>query len=79
MGGKVRRVYEEPRTPYQRLLELGTLKPPSSGRWRSVISHWIRWNCGVIWIDCKQSCSKRANVKVWHPYPNTAGMDRRCN
>jgi hypothetical protein len=27
-GGKVRRVYEEPRTPYQRLLELGTLKPP---------------------------------------------------
>ena len=26
-GGKVRRVYEEPRTPYQRLLELGTLKP----------------------------------------------------
>ena len=27
-GGKVRRVYEEPRTPYQRLLELGKLKPP---------------------------------------------------
>lgn len=27
VGGKVRRVYEEPRTPYQRLLELGTLKP----------------------------------------------------
>lgn len=26
-GGKVRRVYEEPRTPYQRLLELGKLKP----------------------------------------------------
>jgi hypothetical protein len=26
-GGKVRRVYEKPRTPYQRLLELGTLKP----------------------------------------------------
>jgi hypothetical protein len=26
-GGKVRRVYEEPRTPYQRLLELGRLKP----------------------------------------------------
>jgi hypothetical protein len=26
-AGKVRRVYEEPRTPYQRLLELGTLKP----------------------------------------------------
>jgi hypothetical protein len=26
-GGKVRRVYDEPRTPYQRLLELGTLKP----------------------------------------------------
>ena len=25
--GKVRRVYEEPRTPYQRLLELGELKP----------------------------------------------------
>lgn len=27
-GGKVRRVYEKPRTPYQRLLELGKLKPP---------------------------------------------------
>ena len=27
VGGKVRRVYEEPRTPYQRLLELGELKP----------------------------------------------------
>lgn len=26
-GGKVRRIYEEPRTPYQRLLELGKLKP----------------------------------------------------
>lgn len=26
-GGKVRRVYEEPRTPYQRLLQLGKLKP----------------------------------------------------
>ena len=26
-GGKVRRVYEEPRTPYQRLLALGRLKP----------------------------------------------------
>lgn len=26
-GGKVRRVYEQPRTPYQRLLELGQLKP----------------------------------------------------
>jgi hypothetical protein len=26
-GGKVRRVYEQPRTPYQRLLELGGLKP----------------------------------------------------
>jgi hypothetical protein len=26
-GGKVRRVYEEPRTPYQRVLELGKLKP----------------------------------------------------
>lgn len=26
-GGKVHRVYEEPRTPYQRLLELGKLKP----------------------------------------------------
>jgi hypothetical protein len=26
-GGKVRRVYEKPRTPYQRLLELGKLKP----------------------------------------------------
>ena len=26
-GGKVRRVYEEARTPYQRLLELGGLKP----------------------------------------------------
>jgi len=26
-GGKVRRVYNEPRTPYQRLLELGKLKP----------------------------------------------------
>ena len=26
-AGKVRRIYEEPRTPYQRLLELGTLKP----------------------------------------------------
>jgi hypothetical protein len=27
VGGKVRRVYEAPRTPYQRLLELGDLKP----------------------------------------------------
>jgi hypothetical protein len=27
VGGKVRKVYEEPRTPYQRLLELGKLKP----------------------------------------------------
>lgn len=27
-GGKVRRVYEEPRTPYQRLLQLGKLQPP---------------------------------------------------
>ncbi len=27
VGGKVRRVYEKPRTPYQRLLELGELKP----------------------------------------------------
>ena len=27
VGGKVRRVYEPPRTPYQRVLELGTLKP----------------------------------------------------
>jgi hypothetical protein len=26
-GGKVRRVYEKPRTPYQRLLDLGKLKP----------------------------------------------------
>ena len=26
-GGKVRRVYEEPRTPYQRVLELGNLQP----------------------------------------------------
>jgi len=26
-GGKVRRVYEPPRTPYQRLLESGTLRP----------------------------------------------------
>lgn len=26
-GGKVRRVYEQPRTPYRRLLELGSLKP----------------------------------------------------
>jgi hypothetical protein len=26
-GGKVRRVYEEPRTPYQRVLELGQLTP----------------------------------------------------
>jgi hypothetical protein len=26
-GGRVRRVYEEPRTPYQRLLELGRLQP----------------------------------------------------
>lgn len=26
-GGKVHRVYEEPRTPYQRVLELGKLKP----------------------------------------------------
>ncbi|MGH9629384.1 MAG: hypothetical protein ACRD7E_13775, partial [Bryobacteraceae bacterium] len=27
VGGKVRRVYEEPRTPYKRLLQLGQLKP----------------------------------------------------
>jgi len=27
VGGKVRRVYEEPRTPYQRLLDLGELQP----------------------------------------------------
>lgn len=27
-GGKVRRVYEEPCTPYQRLLKLGKLQPP---------------------------------------------------
>lgn len=27
MAGKVRRVYEEPRTPYERVLELGKLKP----------------------------------------------------
>jgi hypothetical protein len=27
VGGKVKRVYEEPRTPYQRVLELGGLKP----------------------------------------------------
>ena len=27
VGGRVRRVYEKPRTPYQRLLELGPLKP----------------------------------------------------
>jgi hypothetical protein len=27
VGGRVRRVYEPPRTPYQRVLELGTLKP----------------------------------------------------
>ena len=27
VGGKIRRVYEAPRTPYQRVLELGQLKP----------------------------------------------------
>lgn len=27
VGGKIRRVYEPPRTPYQRVLELGQLKP----------------------------------------------------
>jgi hypothetical protein len=36
-GGKVRRVYEKPRTPYQRLLELGTLKPQ---RRRALEAHY---------------------------------------
>ena len=78
-GGKVRRVYEEPRTPYQRLLELGRLKPPER---RALEARYRRLNPLELRRRIEQL--RTALLTCWSAKqsrhcPSTGGMVRACS
>jgi len=66
VGGKVRRVYEEPRTPYQRVLELGQLKPQQrkalQQRYESLNPVELRRNMDRLQTELFESAERAAGT-----------------